>query len=112
MSFGKRLRSLRINKKLSQEELAKTLGLNRSTLARYELENTQPDYETLTKMADFFQVTTDYILGRVDDETTQLSISFSHGGEELTEDEKAHLEQELKKYRELKERFFHEKLRE
>lgn len=66
MKYGERLKELRKKKGLSQKELTDRLNLNRSTYARYETSSTQPDYETLEKLADFFEVTTDYILGRSD----------------------------------------------
>lgn len=66
MSYGKRLSALRKEKKQSQEQLSKIVGINRSTYARYETGNTQPDYDTLKRLADHFEVTTDYLLGRSD----------------------------------------------
>lgn len=63
MEYGKRLRELRNNRGLSQKELTDRLKINRSTYARYETEATQPDYETLTKIASFYGVSIDYILG-------------------------------------------------
>lgn len=62
--FHKRLISLRKEKKLTQHELAKQLGITRSALSQYELGNRQPDYETLQKIAEFFECSTDYLLGR------------------------------------------------
>lgn len=67
MSYGKRLTYLRKKKNLSQQDLSEILSLNRSTYARYEREHTQPDFETLRKLADFFDVSVDFILGRSDD---------------------------------------------
>ncbi|WP_285804117.1 helix-turn-helix domain-containing protein [Alkalicoccobacillus plakortidis] len=104
--YGKRLTSLRKQKKLSQEGLTNKLGINRSTYARYEREQTQPDYDTLQKLADFFEVSTDYLLGRVDEPDSMISIAFEDGGEEpLSEDEKEHLEEMLKNFRETKKRW-------
>lgn len=64
MNYGKRLKELRERKKLSQQQLADSLNINRSTYERYELAQTQPDFETLQKLADFYEVSTDYLLGR------------------------------------------------
>lgn len=64
-SLGKRLKTLRNLKKLSQRELAKQLNIAPSTLAMYEIDKREPDYNTLKKIADFFQVSTDYLLGRI-----------------------------------------------
>ncbi len=62
MRYGDRLKKMRESKKLSQQQLAEKLNINRSTYARYELNQTQPDYETLQRLADFYDVSTDYIL--------------------------------------------------
>jgi transcriptional regulator with XRE-family HTH domain len=59
-----RLVKLRTDKGLSQYDLAKTLGLSRGQISNYELGSRQPDYATLSKIADFFGVSTDYLLGR------------------------------------------------
>lgn len=64
-----RLRSLRKIKGLSQTEAAKKLGFARTTYSNYEAGNREPDNETLQKIADFFEVSTDYLLGRTDDPT-------------------------------------------
>jgi transcriptional regulator with XRE-family HTH domain len=63
-NFGNILKFLRNNRGLSQRELAKILNVAPSTLAMYELNKREPNYETLTKIADYFQVSTDYLLGR------------------------------------------------
>jgi transcriptional regulator with XRE-family HTH domain len=66
--FGKRLRELRKKMKLSQEELAEKLGLSdRTVVANYETQRRgkkNPGFEMLNKLADFFNVSTDYLLGR------------------------------------------------
>lgn len=67
MTFGERLKLLRKKKKLSQQALSDRIGLNRATYARYETNDNQPDYDTLQKLADFFDVKIDYLLGRTND---------------------------------------------
>lgn len=74
MGFGKKLRKLRIEKGLTQADLAATLSLGESTISFYESNKRQPDYETLTKIADFFKVSTDYLLGRTDNELSVNNI--------------------------------------
>lgn len=64
MQYGDILRKLRNGKGLSQKELTDRLNINRSTYARYETSSTQPDFETLGKLSDFYEVSIDYILGR------------------------------------------------
>lgn len=66
MTFAKRLKWLRNEAKLTQQELSNILEISRSTLAGYEAENKQPDYETLKIIADHFNVSIDYLLGRTD----------------------------------------------
>jgi len=62
--FGKKIAALRKEMGLSQYELADRLGFSRGKLANYEQGTREPDYETLKKIADFFEVTTDYLLNR------------------------------------------------
>lgn len=66
---GERLKKLRNQNNLSQQALADRLGINRSTYSRYESGVIQADYETLQKIADFYGVSVDYLLGRTDDPT-------------------------------------------
>lgn len=58
-----RLKALRIKKKLTQGEAAKKMGINRTTYSNYEAGNREPDHGTLTKFAEYFGVSTDYLLG-------------------------------------------------
>lgn len=64
--FGTRLAALRKQKKLSQYELAEKLGFSRGKLANYEQGTREPDYETLKFLANFFDVSIDYLLGNSD----------------------------------------------
>lgn len=66
MILGQRLKACRKAKKLTQQELSEILGLNRSTYAKYETGDNEPDNQTLQKLADFFEVNIDYLLGRSD----------------------------------------------
>lgn len=67
MTVGERLKKLRTAKGLSQQELSKQIGINRSTYARYETNDNQADYKTLQALADFFSTSVDYLLGRTDE---------------------------------------------
>ena len=69
--FNDRLVLLRKRKGLSQYKLAEILNLTRGQVANYEQGKRQPDYETLKMFADFFNVSTDYLLGRSDDPRPQ-----------------------------------------
>lgn len=62
-----RLKRLRQSMHLSQEQLARLLGVDRSTISSYESSVRQPPLDTLSRIADVFGVSTDYLLGRTND---------------------------------------------
>lgn len=62
--FKYRLKELRKRWGLTQAELADQLGISRPTLTKYEQGEREPDYTTLKKIADYFNISTDYLLGR------------------------------------------------
>lgn len=95
ISFGKALKHLRNCKGLSQRELSKALNIAPSTLAMYELNKREPDYKTLNKIADYFQVSTDYLLGRSNDPNPLDKIteeSSNYNFEDLPDEAKKTLE--------------------
>jgi len=61
--FGGRLRYLRTRKKLRQEDLAKELQISKSAVGMYERNEREPSFELVQKIANYFDVTTDYLLG-------------------------------------------------
>lgn len=63
-NFPVRLKELRQRKKVSQSELGSFLSLDKSTISLYESGKREPDFETIKKIADFFNVSTDYLLGK------------------------------------------------
>ncbi|MCM3560636.1 helix-turn-helix domain-containing protein [Brevibacillus borstelensis] len=68
MSFGQRLKQARKEAKLTQEQVAKRLGLDYSTISKYENNHSEPDNETLAKMAEIYNVKVDYLItGHTDD---------------------------------------------
>lgn len=67
-----RIRQLRIDKGLTQQELADTLGITQQAVGRWERGLATPDTSTLPRLADFFGVTVDYLLGRTDEPTTTI----------------------------------------
>ena len=64
MSFNETLKKLRIEKKLTQEELAQATGLSRSAIGMYESGSREPNFETLEILADFFNVDMNTLLDR------------------------------------------------
>ena len=66
MKFGELLASLRRERGILQKELAAYLNVTVATISNYEKGVHAPDYETLVKLADFFDVSTDYLLQRTE----------------------------------------------
>ena len=64
--FNKRIRELRIEKNLSQSNLAKLIGVTQSTIAKWETKIRQPDIDTLIEIAKYFNCTIDYLVGLED----------------------------------------------
>lgn len=63
-TLGERLRLLREERKMAQKEIASLLGLTYSAIGKYETDSNKPSSDTIHQLADFFQVSTDYLLGR------------------------------------------------
>lgn len=61
--FGERLRNLREIKDMTQETVSGELSISRGMLSNYELGKREPDYAMLCRLADYYHVTTDYLLG-------------------------------------------------
>lgn len=64
--FGERLKNLRESEGLKQTELAEKLNLTSAALSQYEKGVREPNSEMLKKIADYFDVSTDFLLGRID----------------------------------------------
>ncbi|MEK4026334.1 MULTISPECIES: helix-turn-helix domain-containing protein [Sporosarcina] len=64
--LGPRLKKLRTTKKLTQKQLAEKINVTNVSVSGYESGNRFPDTDTLQRLADYFEVTTDYLLGRSD----------------------------------------------
>lgn len=62
-SFPSKLKNAREATGFSQRDVAKELHIDQSQIARYEKGKTQPDIETLGKLADFYNVSTDWLIG-------------------------------------------------
>lgn len=67
MGFSTRLRELRRNKKITQTVLAGQIGITLKQIQRYELEENEPTLSVLLRLADYFDVSLDYLVGRSDD---------------------------------------------
>jgi HTH-type transcriptional regulator, competence development regulator len=63
-SLGSTIRKLREKENLTQKDFAKKIGISNVVLSRYEKDERKPDYDMLNKIADYFEVSIDYLLGR------------------------------------------------
>ena len=63
-SIGNALKQLRTDRKLTQKQVADALGIARVNYTPYENNTSCPDYDTLVMIANFYEVSLDYLLGR------------------------------------------------
>lgn len=66
MTFGNRLKELRKAKGLTQIEISKDINFSQSAITAYENGKREPNFEVLQKLAAYFNVSTDYLLGKID----------------------------------------------
>lgn len=66
VNMGDKLKSLRIEKKLTQKQVADRIGLAVSAVSSYESGTRYPSYDVLVKLAYIFHVSTDYLVGMTD----------------------------------------------
>lgn len=71
--LSERLKQLRLEKDLRQDQLAKLVHVEKSSISMYENDFRQPSYEVLLRYADIFGVSVDYLLGRTTDRSLDLS---------------------------------------
>ncbi|MDR6226640.1 helix-turn-helix domain-containing protein [Desmospora profundinema] len=91
MSLGKRLRTLRMRRKMRQEDIANLLEISKSAVGMYERGDREPSLETLRKLADLYGVTTDFLLGRTVHSTDVLGDSYQEANlREFLEQEELH----------------------
>lgn len=67
MSLGNRIRQLRKQNKMTQDDLKDKLSVAKSTISQYENDINKPDIEMLNKIAKIFDVSTDYLLGNTEE---------------------------------------------
>lgn len=66
VTFGQRLKKLREERGLTQQDVADILNVGRPTIAGYETKGKQPDYDKLKILANYFDVSVDYLIGNTD----------------------------------------------
>lgn len=73
VDFGNRLKKMRLQEGMTQQQLADRLGVTKSVVSYYELQARYPSPEVLMKLARIFHVSTDFLLGIEKKETLDLS---------------------------------------
>lgn len=89
--FQKRLKNLRSEMKYTQEDIANALGISKSAYGYYEQGKTTPDSNSISILADFFGVSTDYLLGRTNLKNYPETFA-AHTDDDMSDEAKAELE--------------------
>ena len=76
--YGKRIKECRIEKGLTQTELAEKLSTTQSTIGKYEREELQPNIDTLIQICRLFEVSADYLIGLEDDTGSKIYTNKNH----------------------------------
>ncbi len=66
MALNQRLKSLRLERQVTQKRIAEAIGINTANVQKFEYGTAKPKFETLIKLADFFNVSLDYLACRTD----------------------------------------------
>lgn len=106
MEFKDRLKAVRLNNKLTQKEVANYFQTSPQSYAQWEKGLRKPSAENLQKLADFFNVSTDYLLGKTDfsepdsdiDLDTAIDNSVAFDGTPITDDDREIIKNYLKDY--------------
>ncbi|HVW96456.1 MAG TPA: helix-turn-helix transcriptional regulator [Mucilaginibacter sp.] len=91
MSFGRRLASVRKDKKISQSELATTVGLHINALGRYERDETIPSIEVAAKIAKALEISLDYLTGLTDLELDPIILNRIREITNLSDNDREHV---------------------
>ncbi len=88
MSIGKIIAELRKERGISQKHLAEMIGISQAAIAKIELERNEATSATIRKIATFFDVSADYLLGLEDDFGARTSPNAAPMGDSMTADER------------------------
>lgn len=89
MEFKYRLRELRLKSGLSGEEFGKLFGVSKNSVSVWERGRNYPNQEILEKIADYFDVSLDYLMGRTDIKKPIIDITqIPYGYDKLTKQQK------------------------
>ena len=110
MTLPYRLKELRQQKNLTQAKVADSLGITQQSYARWENRKVTPTPEKLSKIANFYGVTTDYLLeGKKDDvDSSTVDAIFRMASDGLTEDEKSLFRKDIIDYINERKKLFEE----
>lgn len=92
MNLGERIKDLRQDKKLTQRELAIAIGVNKSAISFWEIGENEPKASYIFALAQFFDVSTDYLLGNTDEWGNQKQPTQQKERQMLSADEHETLE--------------------
>ena len=76
ITLADRLKELRKSNNLTQEELGKILGVGKTTISMYENGNSTPNDEIKLKIADYFNTSVDYLLGKTNIKNSEPTIAL------------------------------------
>lgn len=96
MTLGETISYLRERRGMSQTALAKKLNIATSTLGMWETDRRKPNPDALVQIADFFGVTTDYLLGRKVDDGLRVAAHLSDDFDSLPEAQKREVREYIK----------------
>ena len=85
-SFGDKLKKLREEVGITQSQLAKKTKVSRSAVAQYETNRQMPDLASLKDIADFFDVSIDYLLGRTNQRYSNENMEPTHHEKQILDD--------------------------
>ncbi len=89
IDISQKIKALRLEKELKQKDVATAINIATNTLSQFENNKGRPSLEVLSSLADFFEVSIDYLVGRADDFG---NVNVITNGAELSKDEKTLLD--------------------
>lgn len=101
MGFPERLKALRLEANLTQKDMAEKFDISQQAYAKWEMESANPTKNVITKLASFFNVTVDYLVGNTDYRTreeaelSEVEMLFRATSLDMTEEEKTVFREEL-----------------
>lgn len=76
--LGKKIKELRREKHITQEELGKKVGVSTSMIGMYETNARKPSYEVLLKISEYFNTTTDYLFGNIEEVEDVIKLELGN----------------------------------